>query len=207
MFRLTRRRLDIAFWLFYMAAGAILISGFIMSSIFADLLLSAVVITIGFHGLLEEFTARENRKAFRRLDGSLQQLTEWIEKSHLFAKSAKEKHDLRLYHLDARRAQAEQKLEKRNRELSRKIIDLENRITSIRKTISGEKYNPLSSFERRIAKAVTFLKKEGIMTQASYSRKAGVSAGIARVDLRKMLEMRIVKKKGKGRNTYYILAV
>jgi predicted HTH transcriptional regulator len=207
MFRTTRRRLGIAFWLFYMAAGAILISGLITQRIFADLLLSAVVIAIGFHGLLEEFTHRENRKVLSRMEGSLQQLTEWIEKSHLFAKSTKEKHELRLYHLDARRAQAEQRLEKRSRELSRKIVDLENRVNSIRKTISGEKYKPLSTFEKRVAKAIKILRKEGMMTQAHYSKKAGVSAGIARNDLRKMVEMKIAKRKGTGRNAYYILAV
>jgi len=207
MFRMTRRRLDIAFWAFFMLAGAILIAGFITSRIFADLLLSTVVIAIGLHGLLEEFTHRENRKAFGRIEGSLQQLTEWVEKSHLFAKSTKEKHELRLYHLDSRRAQAEQKLEKRNRELSRKIVDLENKLNSVKKSLSGVKYNPPTRLEKRIAKAITILRKEGMITQAAYSKKSGVSPGIARNDLRKMLEMKIVKRKGTGRNSYYILAI
>ena len=207
MFRTTRRRLDIAFWAFYMSAGAILIAGFITSRIFADLLLSAVVIAIGFHGLLEEFTARENRKVLSRMESSLQQLTEWIEKSHLFAKSTREKHEMRLYHLDNRRAQAEQKLEKRNRELSRKIVDLENRLNSLKRILSGGKYNPPTKLEKRIAKAITILRKEGMITQSAYSKKSNVSRGIAKNDLRKMLEMKIVRKRGKGRNAYYILAV
>jgi Fic family protein len=207
MFRMTRRRLDIAFWLFFMLAGAILIAGFITSTIFADLLLSAVVIAIGLHGLLEEFTHRESRKAFRRVDESLQQLTEWVEKSHLFAKSTRERHELRLYHIDNRRAQAEQKLEKRARELSRKIVDLENRVNSIKKSLSVGKYTPPTKLEKRIAKAITILRKDGMITQAHYSRKAVVSPGIARNDLRKMVEMKIAKRKGKGRSAYYILAV
>jgi predicted HTH transcriptional regulator len=207
MFRLTRRRLNFAFWVFFIFAGAILIAGFIASRIFADMLLSAVVIAIGFHGLLEEFTHRENMKAFKRLDGSLQQLTEWIEKSHLFAKSIKERHELRLYHLDIKRAQAEQRLEKKNRELSKRIVDLENKFNSLKKSISGEKYKPLTKLEKRIAKAVTVLRKEGMITPATYSRSVRVSRKIARNDLKKMAGMNIVKKRGKGRNAYYILAV
>jgi len=207
MFRLTRARLGFTFWLFFILAGAILIAGFITSRIFADLLLSAVVIAIGFHGLLEEHTHRENRKAFRRLDFSLQQLTEWIEKSHLFTKSVHEKHELRLHHLDAKRAQTEQKLEKRNRELSRRIVDLENKFNSLKKSLSGEKYKPLSTFEKRIARAITVLRKEGMINTSVYSRRIRVSRKVASNDLKKMAGMRIVRKRGKGRNAYYILAV
>jgi len=207
MFQLTRARLDLAFWTFFMFAGAILIAGFVTSTIFADLLLSAAVIAIGFHGLLEEHTHRETRKSFRKMDNSLQQLGEWIEKSHLFAKSAREKHELRMHHLDTKRAQAEQRLEKKNRELSRKIVDLENRVSSLRKTLSGEKYNPLTSFEKRVARSITVLRKQGMITASVYSARLRVSPAIARSDLKKMAGMKIVKRRGTGRNAYYILAI
>jgi hypothetical protein len=207
MFRLTRARLDLAFWVFFMLGAAILISGLIASVIIADLLLAVIVIAIGFHGLLEEHTARENRRAFKRLDISFQQLGETIEKSHLFLRSMNERYELRLHNLDARRSQSEQKLEKRSRELSRKIIDLENRVSSLRKTLSGEKYKPLTSFERRAGRAITVLRKDGMITPSVYSRRMRVSAAIARNDIKKMTGMRIVRKRGTGRNAYFILAI
>jgi hypothetical protein len=207
MSRLTRARLGFAFWIFFILAAATLIAGLIAGVIIADLLLAVIVIAIGFHGVLEEYTARENRKAFKRLDSSLQKLGEWIEKSHLFTKNMHEKHELRLYHIDTKRAQGEQRLEKRNRELSRRIVDLENRINSIRKAISGEKYKPLSTFEKRVGRAITVLRKEGMITTSAYSRRMRVSATIARNDLKKMAGMKIVRKRGTGRNSYYILAV
>jgi Fic family protein len=204
---LTRARLGLAFWTFYVLAAAVLISGLIASVIIADLLLASIVIAIGFHGLLEEHTARERRRAFRSLETSFQQLGETIEKSHLFLRSVNERYELRLHNLDARRSQAEQRLEKRSRELSRKIVDLENRVSSLRKILSGEKYKPLTSFERRAGRAVTVLRKDGMITSSVYSRKLRVSSSIARSDLKKMAGMRIVKRRGKGRNAYYILAV
>lgn len=207
MSRLTRARLDLAFWVFFILAAATLISGLITSMIFADLLLSAIVIAVGFHGLLEEHTHRENRKAFKRLDFSLQQLGEWLEKSHLFTKSAYEKHELRLHHLDTRRSQAEQKLEKKAKDLSIRLIYLENKVNSLKKTLSGERYKPLSTLERRIGRAITLLRKEGMITPSAYSSRMRVSSSIARRDLKKMAGMRIVKRRGAGRNAYYILAI
>jgi len=204
---LTRARLGLAFWAFYVLAAATLIAGLIAGVIIIDLLLAAMVIAIGFHGLLEEHSARDGRKAFRRLETSFQQLGETIEKSHLFLRSVNERYELRLHNLDSRHSQAEQKLEKRNRDLSRKIVDLENRVSSLRKTLSGEKYKPLTSFERRAGRAITVIRKVGMITPSVYSARLRVSSAIARNDLKKMAGMRIVKRRGTGRNAYYILAI
>ena len=204
---LTRARLGLAFWAFYVLAAAVLISGLIASVIIADLLLASIVIAIGFQGLLEEHTARERRRAFRQLETSFQQLGETIEKSHLFLRSVNERYELRLHNLDSRHNQAEQKLQKRNTELSGKIVDLENRVSSLRKALSGEKYKPLTSFERRAGRAITVIKKQGMITASVYSARLRVSSSIARSDLKKMAGMRIVRRKGTGRNAYYILAV
>lgn len=206
MFRLTRARLGLAFWVFYVLAAAILIAGLITSVIIADLLLAVIVIAVGLHGLLEEHAARETRKAFRSLDNSLQQLGEWIEKSHSFTKSSHERHEFRLYHLDAKRSQAEQRLEKKAKDLSIRLIYLENKLNSLKKTLSGERYKPMTSFERRAGKAITVLRKEGMLTPSSYSSRMRVSSNIARSDLKKMSGMNIVRRRGTGRNAYYILA-
>lgn len=204
---LSRARLGLAFWAFYVLAAAVLISGLITSVIIADLLLASIVIAVGFHGLLEEHASRESRRAFRRLEASFQQLGETIEKSHLFLRSVNERYELRLHNLDARRSQAEQRLDKRSRELSRKIVDLENRVSSLRKALSGERYKPLTSFERRAGRAITVIRKQGMITTSVYSARLRVSTAIARSDLKKMAGMRIVKRRGKGRNAYYILAI
>jgi Fic family protein len=207
MFRITKARLGLAFWGFYVLAAATLIAGLITSTIIADLLLASMMIAIGFHGLLEEHAARESRKAFRRLDASFQQLGEWIEKANMFMRSISERYELRMYHLDTKRSLAERKFERKARDLSKKIIDLENKLNSIRKTLAGEKYKPLTSFEKRVARTVTILKKEGMITTSVYSRRIRVSTAIARNDLKKMTGMKIIRKRGKGRNAYYIIAI
>jgi hypothetical protein len=206
MFRITRRKLNITFWTVFILSGAVLISGLITNIIFLDILLSTIVIAIGFHGLLEEITARENRKAFRKLDDSLQQLSEWFQKSHLFIKSIKEKHELRLHHLDTKRAQTEQKLEKKSRELTKRMIEIENKFNTLKKSLS-EKYKPLTKPERRYARAIKILRKEGLITASIYSRRMAISTSIAGKDLTKMASIGIIKKRGKGRNVYYILAI
>lgn len=207
MFQITRRKLNIAFWVFFILSAAVLIAGLITNAIQAAILLSLLVITAGFHGLLEEFTAKENRRAFRKIDGSLQQLSDWIQRTYLFAMNIKEKHDIRFHNLDTKRSRLEQAVEKRNRELTKQIIDMENKFNSLKKHLASERPKPLTTFERRVGRLVTILRKEGIITPAIYSQRIGVSRAVAREDLKKIAGMRIIRKRGKGRNVYYILAV
>jgi Fic family protein len=206
MFQITRRKLNMAFWGFYILSAAVLISGLMTSGILAAILLSIIVIAMGFQALLEEITARDNRRAFGRIDRSLQQITEWVEKSHLFAKAVNEKHNLRLHHLDVKRALAEQKVERLSRDMEKFKIELENSFSSFRKSLAPEE-KPLSPLEARIARAVTMLRSEGLMTTSLYSKKLGVNKFVARNDLKKMAEMRIVRKRGKGKNVYFILGI
>jgi DeoR/GlpR family transcriptional regulator of sugar metabolism len=58
-----------------------------------------------------------------------------------------------------------------------------------------------------VGRAITVLRKEGMITSSVYSRRMRVSTAIARNDLKKMAGMRIVRKRGTGRNAYYVLAV
>ena len=206
MFRITRRKLNAAFWLAFILAGAFLISGLITGTFFADIILSLLVITAGLHGILEEVTAKENRGVIRKIDTSIQQLSEWFQKSHLFAKDTREKFDFRLHKLDTKRGQLDQKLEKRSRDLMTRMIYLENKYNSLQKSLAPE-IKPLSTFERRVGRAILTLKKEGMITTAVYSSTIGVSRTVAGSDLKKMAGMNIVRKRGSGRNAYYILAV
>jgi Fic family protein len=169
--------------------------------------------------------------ALKRIDESMRQIGEWIEKANLFIRSIGEKHELRMHNLDAKRILAERKFEKKDRELSKRIIETENKLNSVKKTVdrtgklskriislenklnsvkkslAKEKVKPLTTFERRVGRLVTILRKEGIVTSAIYSRRIGVSRKAATADLKKIAGMRIVKRRGKGRNAYYILAV
>ena len=101
----------------------------------------------------------------------------------------------------------ERRLEKKNRELSKKVIEIENKFNSIKKSLSGEKYKPLTKPEKRYARAIKMLRKAGLITTSVYSRRIGVSKSIARKDLKKMIDIGIIRKRGRGRNVYYILAV
>ena len=207
MFRITRRKLDAAFWLAFILTGAFLISGLITGIFYIDMLLSLLVIAVGFHGILEEVTARENRNAYRKIDSSLQQLSEWFQKSHLSAKSMQEKHELRLHNLDTKRGQMEQRLERKSRELTTRMIYLENKYNSMQKSLATERPKPLSTFERRVGRAITVLRKEGMINPVTYSSRIRVSRTLARSDLKKMAGMNIVRKRGSGRSVHYILAV
>lgn len=207
MFRITRARLGFAFWGFFILASAVLISGLITSTIIIDLLLVLIVLALGFHGVLEEFDHKQSMRALRKVDESLRQLGEWIEKANLFMRYMSEKHELRIHSLDTKRSLAERKFEKKAKDLSKRIIELENKLNSVKKTIASEKYKPLTSFEKRVARAITSLRKEGLITTAVYSRKLRVSRAVARNDLKKMTGMKIIRKRGRGRNAYYVLAV
>lgn len=204
MFGLTRRKLNIAFWGFFILAGTTLISGLITDVIFLDLLLSAVVIAVGFHGLLEELADRNNKKAFKRIDESLFQLTEWMDRVQAFAKAIKEKHELRLHRLDTKRAHTEQKLEKKTREMTKKMVDLENQLNSFKKNMA---LLELAAPEKRYSKAISILRNKGVITAATYSRMLAVTKSTAEKDLTRMADMGVVKKSGRGKAAPYVLAI
>ncbi len=203
MFRITRRKLNIAFWGFFAISGAVLIAGLLSGIIIADVLLSLIVISVGIQGLLQEVSAMESRRAFRKIDESLFQLSEWAEKTYVFAKAIKEKHELRLHHLDARRSQAEQRLDKKSQEMAKRMVDLENQINSLKKAISPE---PLTDSERRYSRAMSIIRTEGLISSLEYSRKLSVSRAIAAKDLARLSGMGVIRKKGKGRSVFYTSA-
>jgi len=207
MSRITRRKLSFAFWLTFILAGAFLIAGLMTGTFYIDMLLSLLVIAVGFHGILEEVSSRDSRDALRKIDSSLQQLSEWFQRSHLFYKGTLEKQALRLHNLDTKRGQLEQKLNKKSKELTTRMIYLENKYNSLQKAFAAERPRPLTTFERRAGRAIKVLRKEGMITAATYSRRIGVSRTVSTADLKKMSGMNIVKKRGKGRNVYYILAI
>jgi hypothetical protein len=202
---MTRRQLNIIFWTLFLLTGTVLIAGLLTGTIIIDVLLSLLLIAVGFHGLLEEISAREPRRNFKKIDDSLFQISEWLEKTYMFAKSTKEKHDLRLHHLDTKRSQSEEKAEKRLREFSKRIIELENKHNSLRKSIAPEESKPLTGFERRIGRTANILRKDGLITPAIYSRSMSVARKAAIRDLTKMSRMNIVRKMGKGKTSYYVL--
>ncbi|MEM5812585.1 MAG: hypothetical protein QW286_02595, partial [Candidatus Aenigmatarchaeota archaeon] len=207
MFQITRKRLNIAFWAFFILSAAVLIAGFAANTVYIDVILSFLLIGVGFHGILEEFESRSNRRMFRKLDDSLQQLSELMQGSHFLIKNIKESQELRFHRLDLKYSSLEQRLDRRNNEFSKRFLDIENKIKTINKKIAGEKPKPMTKIEKRIGKAIAILRKEGMINISSYSRRLRVSKAIARNDLKKMTAMNIVKKRGKGRKTYFILAV
>jgi len=54
-------------------------------------------------------------------------------------------------------------------------------------------------------KAVSFVKENGRITNKEYRNITGLSDEGARIDLSELVKKNILHKKGKGRNTYYVL--
>jgi hypothetical protein len=207
MFRITRARLGIAFWGFFILSAAVLIAGLITGTFIIDMLLSFIVIAIGFHGVLEEFDHRQSMRALRKVDESLRQLGEWIEKANLFMRSISERHEFRIHNLDTKRSLADQKFEKKSRELSKRIIKLENKLNSIKKSLAPPKAKRPTKMEKRFSKAIAIMRKEAMINIPSYAKRIGVARSVAITDLAKMTAMGVVRKRGRGRNVYFILAI
>lgn len=205
MFRITRTRLGIAFWAFFILAASVLIAGLITSMIVIDLLLVLIVLALGFHGVLEELDHKQSMHALKRVDESLRQLGEWIEKANVFMRSISERHELRMHHLDTKRSLAERKFEKKAKDLSKRIIELENKLNSVKKSLAPPKAKPPTKMEKRFAKAITILRKEAMINIPSYAKRIGVARSVAVADLSKMASMGITRKRGRGRNVYYTL--
>ena len=217
------------FWLLFAAAGALFIFTGLLgltSTFYLDIILGVVIVVAGIHRLGEEFSHRSMRRAHDDSVRAINELLQWAEKSYDYTRSFKDRHEKRLFHLDQRRTQLEEKVEEQFRAAVKKIIEMENKLNKTVKSLDHEKelitrldrmakdlLKERQFIERRILdltdtqfRALQLLRKQGRLTNKDYRSKFRVSDKRAYGELMALTQKGLIKRQGKGRTTHYVLA-
>ncbi len=126
------------FWILFVILGAAIIFQTAFNIFFLDIAFGLMVIVIGIHKINEELSNREFERQKKEFAESIRYLTNWMDKSHSLTRNLKERHENRLYHLDVKRADLDEKIEKTQRDLIRKMVEIENRLNDATKVIVQE---------------------------------------------------------------------
>lgn len=82
------------------------------------------------------------------------------------------------------------------------IID---ELLRIQKLLPSQKLGPKTQIQDYHKKIIDHIKKNGFITDAIYARLTKRAKATRTIDFNKLISMRIIKRKGKGKATYYIL--
>ena len=217
------------FWLLFAIAGAMFIFTGIMgltSLFYLDVILGVVIVVAGIHRLGEEFSHRNMRRSHDDAVRAINELLQWAEKSYDYTRAFKDRHEKRLFRLDQKRAEIEDKVEDQFRSAVKKVIELENKLNKAVRSLDREKelitrldkmakelLRERQFVERRILdltdtqfRALQLLRKQGRLTNKDYRTKFRVSDKRAYGELMALIQKGLIKRKGKGRTTHYVLA-
>jgi hypothetical protein len=213
------------FWLLFVILGATLISGMITSVFYIDVLLGLLLVIIGLYKFGEEFITDNIRKDQQRFSEDIENVMEWLTHSYEFTKRLKDTHESRIHHLDSKRAEMNNRIDKNYREMVRKIIEVENKLNKTSKEVERERnladrVDKLASLlvrERRMLerklfdvterqhKALRMARDRGRITTGDYVKRFGVRDKTALAEINELVRKGFLRKRGKGRAVHYVL--
>ncbi len=217
------------FWLLFTLAGTMFIATVslgLVSLFYLDVILGVALVVVGIHMLGEEFSHRRIRKSQDDSVRAINELLQWAEKSYDYTRAFKDRHEMRIYRLDHKRAEHENKVEEQFRSAVKKVIELENKLNKAVRSLEQEKnlitkldrvardiLKERQFIERRVLdlsltqlRALQFLRRRGRLTNKDYRRQFKVSDKKAYNELMALSQKGLIKRQGKGRTTHYVLA-
>ena len=215
------------FWLLFLILGSTLISGIVVNVFYIDVILGLFLVIIGLYKLGEEIFSKNLKKEQERVSEDIDNVMEWLSHSYEFTKHLKNTHENRLHHLDKKRAEMGDKIENNYRDVVRKVIEVENKLSKTSRELGRErvlvnrvdKLAKLLVKERRMIekkvydvsdrqfKALKMIRKNGKITTSKYVKTFRIRDKTALRELKELIKKGFVKRKGKGRATHYVLGL
>lgn len=120
------------FWLLFLVIGIVIISGAVLGLLsMVEVLVAFIVIAIGAEKLGEEISDKRLQEEQEKINRDLIFISKWLENNNMFTRQMKDKHETRLFNLDKKRAETDEKHEFSYRELAKKIFEIENRMNKL----------------------------------------------------------------------------
>ncbi len=224
------RRWNAVFWTLFLIAAIVFVVQAVLGKLTLDVITGLLIILLGLLSCGEEIKSRKHKSQHSYLERNVNELFQWANKSYDYMRGFKEKHEERFFSLDSRLS----KLSKDQEGIAKKMIDIENKINrvireerdrkaiaesyALVKSVSAQKQEiktrpsrtkqtpKLSSLNKRQSSAIELIRKKGSITTKEYTEAFGVIRKTAYRDLDEMVRMGLLKRKGKGRATTYVMA-
>ncbi|HDD46321.1 MAG TPA: hypothetical protein ENG42_02510 [Candidatus Aenigmarchaeota archaeon] len=129
----SEAKLNLAFWLLFVVVSILTIYGYVIGLFQTDILLGFLVIIVGVGKLTTEHVTERNIRDYRKAMENLNYMTKGIEQTFTFAARNRDKMEYRLFQLDKKRVELDRKIDRIHRELAKKIIEIENKISELKK--------------------------------------------------------------------------
>ncbi len=233
-------RWNVIFWLIFGIAAAVFITEVLLGTLTLDIITGLIILATGTYIIGDEIRDRRTRLEMYHIRTRVNELLQWAERMYDYTRTMKEKHEDRLFRLDSRIGNIEQKTGLTPSDtgdidaLAKKMLDIENKLNKIireqrdrkaiqesyalvkpvrerelqkkPKTTEKEKALTLGDLNPRQSTSIDIIRKRGRITNREYTKTFRVTSKTAYRDLSQMVSAGLLKKHGKGRNTYYTLA-
>lgn len=119
------------FWAFFIFIGFVIVFGTLLRVAYIEILLGLIVIILGVQKLGEETHSNDVKDNQDKINRSMDYIIHWANSTYDYIKNMRNRHEYRLYHLDRKYADMEQKIENNYRGLVRKLVEIENRMNEL----------------------------------------------------------------------------
>ena len=127
------------FWGFFLAAVAIMLAAVLGSLPVLDVLLALILIVIALHKVEEDTLHNDLNNEKADININMRRMNHLLGNHYLFTRNLRDTHEFRLHNLDIRRVELDAKIEQKYREIVRKIIEVENELNKMYKTMKRKR--------------------------------------------------------------------
>jgi len=127
------------FWGLFLAAVAVMFTAVLGSLPILDILLALILIVIALHKVEEDML--HHRLGHDKVDNeiNMRRVNHLLGNHFLFTRNLRDSHEFRLHNLDTKRVELDGKIEQKYREIVRKVLEVENELNRISKTVKNLK--------------------------------------------------------------------
>ncbi len=167
-----------AFWSLFIVTSFCLVMTAISFNIFPfDILLGLIMIVLGFGKLSEEYFGKKLMRYQDDIYQKIHQLTHQLEQNFRMTSKGFLKHDQRFFRLSSIKKEINQDMEKKYRDLVRKIIEVENNMNKLGKIMSGQRPSkPIvlsGSFRDLVLNITRYIPKGKVTTYGEIAKALG----------------------------------
>lgn len=134
---------SLLFWIIFAGAGILVFVRFP----FGEIVIGIMVIAVGIYTLGRELEEQRQVEERAQLKDTLIQIQDWLQSEHAYVKNLESKYENRFFQTNKKRISIEKKLEKQQRDVIKKILDLDNRLMEVARAFTTAK--PRSGRKRK----------------------------------------------------------
>lgn len=129
------KQLDQLFWLLFIVMGIGVVTSTFFESLFIDIVLGIVIITLGINKLAIESSQRKITLSQGTVLRQISQIFDWLEQNHKHSKNLRDKTDFRFDKIHKKHSDIDEAVEDKFNQLSKNMFQIENKLKEISRAL------------------------------------------------------------------------